>query len=450
MTIRYWPLGAGRIVTSPFGPRDGSFHAGTDFGRAGGSAGMTVYAVQAGTVIYAGTADGYGGPDPAGWLVIDSSDAEGGGCLEYGHIVRRPEIRIGTHVEAGQPIAQINPNTATNGGVAPHLHLSDMPGAYAPKAKQDPMRRLAGAREPDIAPAAKPPAPTGGNTVPIADPRTITDINPNAYAPRGLPSPMWIACHTSESMSRVRDLNGFCKTHEVSYNRLVDDRDILVAVEDGNAPWAAMGANKYAYHLCWTSSFAAWSRNQWLDPDAANDGINERQALRNGAKVIAYWISKSRDEGRPIPVQWIGGGAQPPWGLAGICGHQDFGQWGGGHHDPGWPNFPADMLLSDVNELLTGVAAPPVAPPPPVVAPGTNPAAYADWMLYQGNPRNDVDKVMRVQRRLQRAYAAYAGHLAVDGDFGPMTKAAVVEFQRRSSIVQDGIVGPMTAAALKP
>lgn len=289
-------------------------------------------------------------------------------------------------------------------------------------------------------------------TATLTDPRTITDINNNSYRPRNMPPPLWIACHTSESMSRVRDLNNFCKGHEVSYNRLVDDRDILVAVEDADAPWAAMGANKYAYHVCWTSSFAAWSRGQWLDPDAGNDGINELAALRNGAKVIAYWISKSQAEGRPIPAEWIGGGSIPPWGRTGVCGHQDFGAWGGGHHDPGWPNFPADTLLDDVRALLGGAPpAQPVTPtPPPVVAPDTNPDKYADWLLYQGNPRNDVDRVMRVQTRLKRAYASYAGHLDVDGDFGPMTKAAVVEFQRRSNIVTDGIVGPMTAAALKP
>ena len=80
-----------------------------------------------------GAAQGYGGPDPAGWLVIDSSRAEGGGCVEYGHIIR--EVAKGERVTAGQRIARINPNSQTNGGVAPHLHLSVMPREYDPGAK---------------------------------------------------------------------------------------------------------------------------------------------------------------------------------------------------------------------------------------------------------------------------------------------------------------------------
>lgn len=152
---RYWPLGAGRVVTSPFGPRSGGFHAGADFGRDGGSAGMPVYACQGGTVIKAGAASGYGGPDPAGWLVVDHSDADGAGCTEYGHIIR--EVALGQRVEAGQRIGRINPDQGTNGGVAPHLHLSLMPREYNPGAKIDPLPWLAGAREPGA--AAPPPPP---------------------------------------------------------------------------------------------------------------------------------------------------------------------------------------------------------------------------------------------------------------------------------------------------
>src|SRR6202034_2508986 len=105
-----------------------------------------VYAVQSGTVIYAGQASGYGGPDPAGWLVIDSTDAEGSGCVEYGHIVR--EVKKGDRVVAGQRIAHINSDQNTNGCVAPHLHLSLMPREYNPNLKMDPLQWLQGARDP--------------------------------------------------------------------------------------------------------------------------------------------------------------------------------------------------------------------------------------------------------------------------------------------------------------
>lgn len=109
---------------------------------------MPVYAIQSGTVLYSGQADGYGGPDPCGWIVIDSDDSQGGGCWEYGHIVRLPNIKPGVSVEAGQQIAVINPDSNTNGGTAPHLHVSFMPYGYNPAAKIGPLSRLQGALEP--------------------------------------------------------------------------------------------------------------------------------------------------------------------------------------------------------------------------------------------------------------------------------------------------------------
>jgi hypothetical protein len=39
-------------------------------------------------------------------------------------------------------------------------------------------------------------------------------------------------------------------------------------------------------------------------------------------------------------------------------------------------------------------------------------------------------------------------NLAVDGNFGPLTRSAVVAFQRQAGLVPDGIVGPLTKAAL--
>ncbi|MBE5460159.1 M23 family metallopeptidase [Mycobacteroides abscessus] len=147
MLQRFWPLEAGRIVTSPFGPRWGRLHAGVDLGFPGGSAARAVYAVQAGTVLFAGAAHGYGGPDPAGWVVVDSNDSQGGGVFEYGHIVR--EVALGAKIVAGQRIGHINPDWRTNGAVVPHLHLAYMPRVYHPASKQDPLPLLLQALDPE-------------------------------------------------------------------------------------------------------------------------------------------------------------------------------------------------------------------------------------------------------------------------------------------------------------
>jgi len=163
--MRYWPLGSGRIITSPFGPRPGEFHTGVDFGFPGGSGNQPVYAIDGGRVLYAGAAQGYGGPDPAGWLVVLADD---GTCWEYGHVLRR--ANVGQRVEAGQIIAVINPSSASNGGVAPHLHLSLMPNGYNSATKQDPMPRLAGARDPD-----KPVPPITKEPI-VGDPVWLPDV----------------------------------------------------------------------------------------------------------------------------------------------------------------------------------------------------------------------------------------------------------------------------------
>ncbi len=50
---------------------------------------------------------------------------------------------------------------------------------------------------------------------------------------------------------------------------------------------------------------------------------------------------------------------------------------------------------------------------------------------------------------IQEMLNSFGAHLATDGNFGPKTKAAVIAFQWANSLTADGIVGPITLAALK-
>ena len=143
------PVDRGFEITSGFGPRWGTTHWGTDYGVAGGSGGKPVYAVKDGTVVHAGSASGFGQ-----WVTIDHPAGVGGGFTVYGHIM--PEVKPGQKVREGQRIARINPDSATNGGVAPHLHLEWHRSTWSPPGgdRLDPEIMLAGAAWPgDAAPA---------------------------------------------------------------------------------------------------------------------------------------------------------------------------------------------------------------------------------------------------------------------------------------------------------
>lgn len=59
-----------------------------------------------------------------------------------------------------------------------------------------------------------------------------------------------------------------------------------------------------------------------------------------------------------------------------------------------------------------------------------------DRTLGEGDTGSDVEALQRLLG------------LEVDGDFGPNTKAAVVQFQRRRQLTVDGLVGPETLAAI--
>lgn len=353
---RYFPLGDGRVVTSPYGPRAGGFHYGVDFGRAGGSANMPVYAIQSGVVIYAGAAQGYGGPDPAGWLVIDSATAEGGGVLEYGHIVRLPHIRVGSRVKAGQQIAIVNPNSRTNGGTAPHLHVSDMPYEYNPAKKQDLMPRLRGALEPE---AVRPVS--GGDKEPMTDRPDFNEYpvwSPNRSGRQGRRVDLFLL-HTQEGGSVKDGADRLARwmqnpATQVSYHYTISqdpvDNGVTVCdvVDTDYMSWSALSANSRSINLCFAGSTVNWSREQWMKQSRAID-------------VAAYLcVQDCKKYGIALNVLAPPYSSPPP----GISDHKYVTQYlkDGSHTDVG-NNFPWDYFARCVDKY-SGVGKPEPAPEP--------------------------------------------------------------------------------------
>jgi hypothetical protein len=58
------------------------------------------------------------------------------------------------------------------------------------------------------------------------------------------------------------------------------------------------------------------------------------------------------------------------------------------------------------------------------------------------------DDVRELQVLMATRFPLYAKDLTADGDFGPQTDAVLREFQQRSGLAVDGVVGPQTFAAL--
>lgn len=367
MMKRYWPLGVGRVVTSPFGPRAGGFHNGVDFGRDGGSANMPVYAIQSGTVIYCGSAQGYGG-DPsglAGWVVIDSDDFEGGGVLEYGHVVRLGTLKVGSKVVAGQQIGVINPNQNTNGGVSPHLHVSDMPYAYDPNAKQDPMPRLNGALEPEPTPVVVSNVVKEKLVAGRPDFNEYAMWSPNRQDRNGTKPSMFLL-HTQEGPGNADSLAKFLvnPANAVSYHYTVsedyNDHGVTVVdvVDTDKASWSVLDYNNKSINLCFAGSSAGWTRAQWLQQSRAID-------------VAAYLaVQDCRKYGIPLRV------VPPPYkSTPGISDHAYVTSRGIGTHTDVGKQFPWDVFTNAVNKY--NVTSPPA--PAPAPAPAPLPVYPRDW-----------------------------------------------------------------------
>jgi murein DD-endopeptidase MepM/ murein hydrolase activator NlpD len=101
-----WPVNG--PITSPFGPRWGSFHAGIDIGV---PTGTPIHAAAAGTVIYCGVESGYGN-----LVVLDNG---GNLATAYAH-QSAIAVACGQHVDQGQVIGYVG---CTGSCTGPHLHF---------------------------------------------------------------------------------------------------------------------------------------------------------------------------------------------------------------------------------------------------------------------------------------------------------------------------------------
>ena len=160
----------------------------------------------------------------------------------------------------------------------------------------------------------------------------------NFGGPRSLSGIQRIVIHTTENTAGTpaeNVANYQITSQSGSYHVLVDttgkrlreNDDSWITWSTGNNAGNVQGVN-----LSFVAQ-AAWTRAQWLA---------QEKMLRAGATVVAYW-SKTHN----IPVTKVTTGR-------GVCGHGDLRAFGGTDHtDPG-PNFPWDVFLSYVNQVLAG------------------------------------------------------------------------------------------------
>lgn len=326
------PVPKGFHVTSPFGPRWGSTHWGTDYG-CGNNADKPVYAVKDGTVTRAGTASGFGH-----WVTIDHPASNGGGETVYGHVI--PEVHPGQHVREGQRIARIDGNKATNGGVVPHLHFEWHRYSWTPPGpnRLNPEDMLKGAKW-----VGDTPAPVRAATAVAAN---VLDWT--ARFTFGRPRPTHqirnIIIHVTVNAPGTPAEN--VATYQInsrsgSYHELTDTT--IKHLIENTPDWLTWSSGNYGNDVGWHRSFVMWgteTRAQWLKYDA----MLREAAKRDAEKCVQFNIP---------PVKLTA--AELRAGKRGFAGHLETGQaWGGTDHvDPG-TGFPWDVYLGYVRDYING------------------------------------------------------------------------------------------------
>jgi hypothetical protein len=204
---------------------------------------------------------------------------------------------------------------------------------------------------------------------------------------------------------------------EVSAHYNVDNNSIVQCVREDDVAYAAPGNNWNGIQIE-QSGFARQTSRDWND--AYSKALLERTAKliaeiskRYAIPIVALDASDLRADRRGITTHVA---VTRAWGRS-------------DHTDPG-PNYPLGRVLARAR-VLRGTG-----PPKPKPRPKPRPT------LRQGDTGFQV-------KRAQRLLNEKPGiQLVPDGIFGPLTKAAVVQVQRRRGLRGTGVIGARTWKAL--
>jgi N-acetyl-anhydromuramyl-L-alanine amidase AmpD len=260
-----------------------------------------------------------------------------------------------------------------------------------------------------------------GSTIPFVQARNYT---------RGRSNPIdLIVIHTMESPEKPDTAESVAAwfagptAPQASAHYCIDADSIVECVRDTDVAWHAPGANHNGLGLEHAGR-AAQTSAEW------DDEYSQRM-LDLSAELVAQKCAKY-----DIPAVWLSP-AQLRAGKRGITGHVQVSQAfkRSDHTDPG-TSFPADAYVARVREHLGTHFVPPEEHHWPERSPAQTP------MLRLGDEGYQVKRLQRLL--VQRGFDAGAA----DGIFGKQTLAAVEQAQRAHGLDVDGIVGPLTWAAL--
>jgi hypothetical protein len=219
----------------------------------------------------------------------------------------------------------------------------------------------------------------------------------------------------------------------------------------GSIAWFAMAKSRVSAHLVLkedgseATQMVAWGNKAWhaCNFNSFSEGIEAAGFEAKGFDA-AEWDALAalvawRLHANGLPCQEAG----PANDWTGFTEHANLGAAGGGHHD----------ITEDPNVWAAFVARVRVAyakgfPDAPARTGASVPVAPQDFKP-RGTQRCDepVGSLAWAQTRLN-ALGFARPPLSVDGIDGKLTENAIVHFQAVHGLYQDGILGPVTIAAL--